>query len=181
MRGTEGAPAGLVAIYRVLVVLAIILVLAIAAGTVYALAAGKRPETRTERRPAGTKSELPGSVPAVPAPEDGGTGTGTGTEQSYFTGVGRIRAATADKPPSAVVVSIAFPYDRGDLAFSEELAAHTKVFREIAQNYLSSFTAAKLRGASEETLKGELLKRFNAELRLGKIAALYFTDYLLIE
>jgi flagellar basal body-associated protein FliL len=114
--------------------------------------------------------------PAAPAPAAAGA-----EGPAYFTGIGKIRAATSDKKPATVVVSIAFPYDRGDTAFGEELAAKTKEFREIARGFFSSRSAAELRAATDAELKGEVLKRFNAVLRLGKIDALFFNDYLLID
>lgn len=100
---------------------------------------------------------------------------------AYFTGVGRIRAATADPEPATVIVSIAFPYDRSDLAFSEELAARTKDLRELTADLFSNLGAAELRPGSEEILKTELLRRYNAILRLGKISVIYFNDYLLVD
>jgi flagellar basal body-associated protein FliL len=156
MRDPDGPNSALLRLYRVLAAIALGLVLAIAAGTVYGLASGRRP--------------APPAAPQAAAPENG-----------YFTGIGRIRAASAGASPSAVIVSIAFTYDRNDIAFSEELAAKTKAFREIAVAYFGTFTAAALREAGEPDLKAELLKRFNRELRLGQIEELYFSEYLVLD
>lgn len=169
MRDTDGPGAGLIWTYRILAAIALGLGLAIAAGTVVGLAAGKR--SAAERPGAASGAAAPSPVPAVPE------GPGTG----YFTGIGRIRAASAGASPAAVVVSIAFPFDRGDGAFSEELAAKTKAFREIAISYFGTFSAAELRSANEAALKAELIKRFNRELRLGKIEELFFSEYLVID
>lgn len=104
-----------------------------------------------------------------------------GSEESYFTGLGRIRAQTADPKPAAVVVSIVFPYDKQDRAFTEELSTHLSQFREIAVEYFSSQSALTLKNLGEDRIKAELLIRFNRLLRLGSIKTLHFNDYMIIE
>lgn len=173
MRDTDGPNAALLRLYRVLAAIALGLVLAIAAGTVYGLASGKRPAP-----PAAPQEAAPGGEPSDAAP---GKEAPAVPESGYFTGIGRIRAASAGASPAAVIVSIAFTYDRKDIAFSEELAAKTKAFREIAVAYFGTFTAAALREAGEPDLKAELLKRFNRELRLGRIEELFFSEYLVLD
>lgn len=165
-------PQLLLATYRILIVIVLGLVLVIALGTVTALAA---------------KNSAPGAAEANAASESTGenvprrTGAGLPRPQAYFTGVGRIRAATADPKPATVIVSIAFPYDKSDSAFAEELAARTREFRELAVELFSSYTGAQLRKLGETELKTELLSRYNALLRLGKIATVYFNDYLVVD
>lgn len=150
-----GASPAALTIYRILLAVAALLVCALIAGTFLGL---RSAEGGAERKGAG---------------DAGGP--------AYFTGIGRIRAASSDAKPATIVVSIAFPFDRNDLAFNEELAAKTKDFRKIAADYFSRLSAAELRSASEAELKEALRGRFNAVLVLGKIEALYFYDYLLID
>lgn len=164
---TDGVSRPAAIIYRALLIAAAVLVCVLAAGTAFALFA-KKPQQRAEAKTA-TSAET-GLPPPTPA---------SGT--AYFTGIGKIRASSAGEKPAAVIVSIAFQYDRGDIAFSEELAAKTKEFREIAKTLFSSRTVTELRKTSEAELKEELLKRYNSALLLGRIAALYFNDYLLID
>lgn len=102
-------------------------------------------------------------------------------EANYFTGLGHIRAQTADPTPATVVVGIVFPYDKQDLAFTEELSSHIAQFKELATAYFSSQSAGNLKNLGEEVVKMELLSRFNKLLRLGSIKMLYFNDYLIIE
>ena len=161
-REPGGAPTAAVTIYRILLTVAALLVCALIVGTVFGLRSAGRD----------AKSTTSGTSGAPAAATDG---------PSYFTGIGRVRAATADAKPATVVVSVAFPFDRTDSAFSEELAAKTKNFRKIAADYFSGFSAVELRGTAEAVLKEELRGRFNGVLLLGKIEALYFNDYLLIE
>ncbi|MDR1353564.1 MAG: flagellar basal body protein FliL [Treponema sp.] len=155
-------PAALVS--RILGVIAIALALVLAAGTIYALVfrgKGKQP---------GTAAPVPDGGAAVQADFD-----------NIFTGVGRIRASTGSPEPATVILSIAFPYSPQDLAFSEELAARIGDFRSGAIAYFASLSTEELRQKDEAAIKAELLGRFNALLRLGRITLLYFSDYLIIE
>lgn len=168
-------PQLLLATYRILIVIVLGLVLVIALGTVTALAAKNSSQGAAGVAGANAASESTGeNVPRR-------TGAGLPRPQAYFTGVGRIRAATADPKPATVIVSIAFPYDKSDSAFAEELAARTREFRELAVELFSSYTGAQLRKLGETELKTELLSRYNALLRLGKIATIYFNDYLVVD
>ncbi len=168
-------PHALIVLYRVLLVLLFLLVLGFLAGTAYGL-------LRKPGRPmgAGNAGFMRASDGAQPA-QTGDASDSTNLGPAFFTGVGRIRAATADPEPATIIVSIAFPYDRSDLAFSEELAARTKDLRELTGDLFSHLGAAELRVGSEEKLKAELLRRYNAILRLGKISVIYFNDYLLVD
>jgi flagellar basal body-associated protein FliL len=164
-------PRLLLATYRILIVTVLLLVAVIAAGTVLALA---------------RRAPVAGAAEARTADQGGPEGlearrTGTDRRSAYFTGVGRIRAATTDARPATVIVSIAFPYDKTDVPFSEELAAKTREFRQVAAELFSSYPGDRLRKTSEAELKAELLRRYNALLRLGKIEAIYFNDYLIVD
>jgi flagellar basal body-associated protein FliL len=97
-----------------------------------------------------------------------------------FTGIGTIRVSTADAQPEMVIISVSFVYHPEDKAFSEELALRVKDFRQIIIGYFSSFPASELRSLDENSIKSELLLRFNSILRLGKIEALYLGDYMII-
>ena len=97
-----------------------------------------------------------------------------------FLGIGRVRASTADPEPETVVLSVSFIYYPDDKPFSEELAQKTRQFREIIAEYIGSFLAAELHAQDEELIKAELLRRFNAILRLGQIDALFFSDFTII-
>ena len=147
-------------LYRVLIGCVIGLVLVILVGSLYAVIGPKKLST-----------EISQSSPKQ---------TNTSNEQ-YFSGLGRIRANTADPEPAAVVVSIVFPYNKEDIAFTEELSTHIPQFKELAVDYFASQSVKTLKALSEETIKAELLNRFNKLLRLGSIKILYFNDYLIIE
>ena len=151
----------LFALYRALIVVLVLLAIAFVALTAYALARGGAPASGAAKAPVSATAEKTGS--------------------SFFTGIGRVRAATDDLSPATVIVSIAFPYDPADAAFTEELASKTRSFRELAVDLFSSYSRGELEDLGETKLKTELMRSFNAVLRLGSIGELYFNDYLVVE
>jgi hypothetical protein len=153
MKSDPPAP-GLLLTYRILLGLAALLALILVGGSLYALVRGP----------------LPDRAPEAPA---GG--------ETVFTGLGQIRAVTAGPAPATVILSIAFPFPPEDRDFSGELSSHTGDFRAAAAAYFGSLPTARLHETSEETVKAELLTRFNGFLRLGRIERLYFNDYMIME
>ena len=101
-------------------------------------------------------------------------------EGQTFTGIGRLRVSTADETPGMVILFVSFMYYPADKAFSEELALRVNEFRQAIVDYLGSFSVSELQVLTEDVLKTELLRRFNAILRLGQIEALYFSDFMII-
>ncbi|WP_304224356.1 flagellar basal body-associated FliL family protein [Gracilinema caldarium] len=102
-------------------------------------------------------------------------------QEAYFSGLGRIRTQTADPKPATVVVSIVFPYDKNDVAFTEELSTHIGQLRQTVVSYFSSLSLKTLKNLGEDDIKKTLLDRFNKLLRLGSIKTLFFNDYLIFE
>jgi len=103
-----------------------------------------------------------------------------GGQGQIFAGIGRLRIPTADPQPGMVVIFVSFPHNPQDRAFSEELALRVGDLREIIRNYIGSFSAAELQRQDEEAIRTELLRRFNAILRLGRIETLFFTDFMVV-
>ena len=105
-------------------------------------------------------------------------------EGQTFLNIGRLRISTADPQPEMVIIFVSFVYYPDDKAFSEELVLRVNDFRQIIINYFSSFSSAELHKINtdglEDTLKEELLQRFNAILRLGQIETLYFGDFMVL-
>jgi flagellar basal body-associated protein FliL len=166
-------------VYRVLIALIVLLALVIAAGTIYALVfrgADAAPLFRVSD--ATSAEEVSGTISPQPPP----TQTfNLPARENIFTGIGRLRAVSADKPAVTIVVSIAFPYTPEDRAFNEELNAKVPEFRNTALEYFSTHRAVELRNTSEENIKAELLRRYNSLLRLGSISVLYFNDFMFID
>jgi len=96
-----------------------------------------------------------------------------------FAGLGRLRIPLVNS--STLLLTIAFPYNANDTAFTEELAARISDFRIMATSYFSSLPENNIIQINEDAAKLEILKRFNANLRLGRIETLYFSDMMVID
>jgi flagellar basal body-associated protein FliL len=147
--------------YRVLLVVFIVMGLAWLGGTAWALLFRKVEEPQ----------------PALSAPAE----TSIAGGGRIFTGMGRLRLSLAPPSSAVAIVSVTFPYDPGDKAFSEELASRLPDLRNAAVEYFGSFGTDILLNKDEAELKAELLSSFNSLLRLGKIEILYFDDYMIID
>ncbi|MDR2149977.1 MAG: flagellar basal body protein FliL [Spirochaetaceae bacterium] len=155
-------------ISRALLIVLALLILVLAAGTLYALVF-RAPDAPPLYSFTQEQTQETALIPELQSPTP------------IFTGIGTIRTTTADKEPATVILSISFPYKPQDITFTEELNLTIARFRTVTQEYISSFTAEKLRIQAEETVKSDLLDRYNALLRLGKIDLLYFEDFMIIE
>jgi flagellar basal body-associated protein FliL len=156
---------------RILLDILITLLAVIVLGTVWALIA--KPGTALVPM---FKAKLPDDADPVSQPE-----------QRVFTGIGRLRvplAASAGKNTAhgnaAAVITIVFPYDATGKDFLEELSMNVGKFRAIAADYLKSLPADSPLLKDEQTLKHDLLSRYNKLLHLGKIEALYFPEFIII-
>jgi len=96
-----------------------------------------------------------------------------------YSGLERLRIPLSNS--STLLLSVAFPYYVNDVPFTEELAAKIDDFKTIITEYFSSLPAEKANQIDEEAAKKDILRRFNALLRLGRIDALYFSDMNILE
>lgn len=96
-----------------------------------------------------------------------------------FSGLGRLRIPLSNS--SILLLSIAFPYSASDVTFTEELAAKIGDFRTMATSYFSALPEESIIQIDEDAAKIEILRRFNASLRLGQIKTIYFSDMLVID
>ena len=108
------------------------------------------------------------------------SGTFDSGGMSVFTGIGNLRIPAADSS-STIMLSISFPYSADDRPFAEELASRIGEFRSITTGYFSSLSSENLARLNEDAAKVEILGRYNAILRLGKIETLYFTDFRIFD
>ncbi|MCL2761662.1 MAG: flagellar basal body protein FliL [Treponema sp.] len=131
------------------------------------------------------------SPDAQPLFRIGGAGSNDHSGQNHasdaatiFSGIGRLRipvAGPSGQQAATVILSISFPYPAHDRPFTEELASRIGDFRSIASGYFASLPLAKLVNIDEAAAKAEILKQYNALLRLGKIEILYFGDLMIVE
>jgi flagellar basal body-associated protein FliL len=152
--------------YRSTMVLFLVLVVLLAVGSLYALL---RPPN------SGPLFRLGGKTQKTVV------GTAIGDATGIFSGIRNLRIPLAVEPAAILVLSISFPYPAEDRPFAEELASHVGEFRSIATDYFSSLTGEKAVNPDEDAAKTEILKRYNAILRLGKIETLYFGDLMIVD
>jgi flagellar basal body-associated protein FliL len=152
----------LLVIYRCLLALVLIILLVIAGGVIWAVFL-KVP---------------PGNTKPAQISSQSASQTETG---NVFTGIGRLRLPLGGSMPATAIVSITFPYNPLDKAFSEELASRVGEFRALTGAYFKSRTASQLEKIDEEDIKKALLNQYNEALRLGKIEILYFNDYMIFD
>ena len=156
-----GAPRG-AALVRALSLVVALLVLVVVVGSVYGLVAGTRHrKLQRESDRAQVAAELKG--------------------RASYTGVGTVRAKSADAQAAAVVVAtIAFPYDAEDKPFAEELGRKAPVLKAAASSVLSSRKADDLAPAFEGAVKAAIRDAFNARLSLGKVTEIWLSDFTVI-
>jgi flagellar basal body-associated protein FliL len=162
LKASRPPRAGSVAL-KLLSIAAVLVLVALVAGTVYGLASGSRQrKLAREAESAQVEAELKG--------------------RTAFTGVGTVRARSADAAsPAVVVATIAFPYDSLDRPFAEELGRKAPVLKAAAVSVLSAKKAAELAPAFEGALKAALRDAFNARLSLGKVTELWLSDFAVIQ
>ena len=153
------------------ILLAIIagLLLAIIVGTIAALA-GKKKQT-----PQSLIAQ--GKAVSLMAPSD--------TDEVAYYALGSIRISTAQADSqeggAIMVLSPWLAYPAGDTVFFEELSRKSGSLRGIFQAYFSSRTKNQLLTETEERIVQVIIEEINADLALGKISGIYFTDYLFLE
>ncbi|HUX38525.1 MAG TPA: flagellar basal body-associated FliL family protein [Rectinemataceae bacterium] len=148
--GAEKSP-----LLRILAAAAILLVLVIAAGTIWAVASGSR-----ARALARQESKLAAG--------------------SDIFDLGQVRATSGDPKAALIAARISFPYPAGDIRFKEELDKKAPALRAAAVDFLSSKKAADLAPASEGAVKAGLIGAFNALLSLGKLEEVWLSDFAVL-
>ena len=119
----------------------------------------------------------------------------SGDKLAAYTGIGRIRTVTAsadntgtqtadkngENGVTPIVITPWFSYEESNTELYEELSRKRILITGIISSYFSSRTEKELLSTAEETIKAELLEEINAQLSLGKINAIYFSDYIFLK
>jgi flagellar basal body-associated protein FliL len=186
--GTASPGRGLRRLTHVLTGIACGLVLVILAGTLYAVFrdSGGAPNPPEIANPGSGGAGSTAGPDQAAGTDPAARGPGARSpESAVFTGIGRLRitaGGAADSASRAVVVlSVVFPYPPGDRPFTEELAGKVPLFRRIIRDYFGGLSKDGLNPLDERRAKDELLRRFNAELQLGKIELLLFNELMILE
>ena len=107
------------------------------------------------------------------------------TEEIAYFELGTIRISTASEKSeeggTLLIISPWLAYPAGDTVFYEELSRKSGALKGIFQAYFSAQTKNQLLSETEEKIEAYLRQEINADLALGKISGIYFTDYLFLE
>ena len=105
---------------------------------------------------------------------------------SYYE-IGNIRIVTPSEEPEneqegcVLVVNPWLSYAEGDTVFYEEIARKRGVIKGICTTYFSERSKEHLLSITETKVEQELIELINAQLSLGKVQDVYFTDYIFLE
>jgi len=154
----------LLVLYRIMAALILALVVVLITGSLYALF--RSPDSGPLFRIGGEEQDRRNPVPEA---------------ANVFSGIGRLRIPLAGKPAATIILSISFPYPADDRPFAEELASRIGDFRSIASLYFASLPPDKIANLDADAAKAEILQRYNALLRLGRIETLYFGDLMVVD
>lgn len=154
---------------KILIAIIIFLVIVIAMGTIFGLL------NRKNHTPEILISQ--GKAESLMAPADT-------TEVAYYE-LGTLRISTAGEKSEEngclMILSPWLAYPAGDTVLYEELSRKSGSIRGIFQAYFSSRTKNQLLTETEERISQIIIEEINADLALGKISDIYFTDYLFLE
>ena len=118
-----------------------------------------------------------GKAVALMAPSD--------TDEVAYFELGTIRVSTAsadsEEGGTIMVLSPWLAYPAGDTVFYEELSRKSGSIKGSFQAYFSARTKNQLLSETEEKIVSILIEEINADMALGKISDIYFTDYLFLE
>ena len=154
---------------KILLKIIIFLLSVISAGTVFGLL------NRKNHTPEILISQ--GKAESLMAPADT-------TELAYYE-LGTLRISTAgeksEESGCLMILSPWLAYPAGDTVLYEELSRKSGSIRGTFQAYFSARTKNQLLTETEEHIESVIKDEINADLALGKISDIYFTDYLFLE
>ncbi len=158
---------------KILLAIILGLILVIVAGTIIV-----KTQQKDQKAQSQNSQELisQGKAVSLMAPSDD-------TQVAYYE-LGKIRITTkaenADEGGTILLVSPWLAYPAGDTVFYEEIARKSGLVKGIFQTYFSEHTKTQLLQETEPKIEENLKSQINAQLSLGKISDIYFTDYIFL-
>lgn len=108
--------------------------------------------------------------------------SGNGQPPDASDGAGATQELPAeDEDVNVVVVTPWFSYPSENRTLFEELSQKSLHIKAVITDYFSSMTLDEIRSKGETRIKEELLDEINKSLVMGKIRAVYFSEYVFIE
>lgn len=154
---------------KILIVIIIFLVVVIVMGTIFGLL------NRKNHTPEILISQ--GKAESLMAPAD--------TSDVAYYELGTLRISTAGEKSEEngciMILSPWLAYPAGDTVLFEEISRKSGAIKGIFQAYFSARTKNQLLTETEEHIESVIKDEINADLALGKISDIYFTDYLFLE
>lgn len=138
-------------------------------GTIAALIAGKRPGMAYRKSDPASAAQIK-----------------SGQKQMQFKEFGTLRTRLlpqegSEEAGSVLLVTPWLSYENDDSAFYEELISKKNLFSSYILEFFSTKTKNQLLSIGEKEIKRLLLERFNSQLSLGKLSAIYFDDYIFLD
>lgn len=161
---------GVIDINKALKLAAAALAAAIVLGTIAALAAGKRPGADWRKSDPQSLSQL-----------DGGQNAQSEFKEFETFRIRLLPDENSGQAGSVLTLTPWLSYTQSGSAFYEELVAKKRLFSSYIMEYFSTKTKNALLSIGEKKVKQALLERFNGQLSLGKIDAIYFDDYIFLD
>ncbi len=157
---------------KILAIVIFAILVIIASGTVLSFIFRKTPLGQMYRR-------------TDPSPEQAIHKSSGGSKVDAYNKLGQIRAMTRPqeegKQGAVVVVTPYFTYPEGDIPLFEELSQKERMAKSIIYDYFAERTQKELLSTGEKKIKAELLEQINSQLVMGKIGAIYFSEYIFFE
>ncbi|SEQ40661.1 flagellar FliL protein [Treponema bryantii] len=154
---------------KILLTIIAFILFIILVGTIYALA------VRKKNTPQNLIAQ--GKAVSLMSPSD--------TDEVSYYELGTIRVSTAkadsEEGGSIMILSPWLAYPAGDTVFFEEISRKSGTIKGIFQAYFSARTKNQLLTETEEKIVNVIMDEINADMALGKISSIYFTDYLFLE
>ncbi len=139
-------------------------------GSAIAFAAGKRPGIAYRRSDPNEAVQIQGGA----------------RRQTQFKEFGTLRTRLlpnegSKEAGSVLLVTPWLSYENDDSAFYEELLSKKNMFASYILEFFSTKSKNALLSTGEKEVKRLLLERLNSQLSLGKVAAIYFDDYIFLD
>lgn len=105
--------------------------------------------------------------------------------KAIFSDIGTLRIPVARaKPgdvPATLVLTPFLPYPANDIAFREELVSKNRSIRAAIRSWFTARPLSEIESLGEAGVKEALLAEINGLLVLGRVEAIYFTDYMALD